>query len=217
MDNVTLIRVVSGLLVVLVVIVVPVYVLLRRPKLSVVVGAGNPYVSANDSSRFVVPRGAVLPSRCVKCSNTPSEPWLTKTFSWHSRQLVCLLLLGLWPYFIAVAIVQKKMRLAVPLCDSCKARRRTRLRIGAALLFSCIPVPWALGCLINDAETGIASALLLGVAMFVAGLVFIALASPLKPTRIGRDSAEFKGACPDFLSALHASASSKTFAVGQQS
>jgi len=214
MDNVTLIRVISGLVVVLVVIVVPVYVLLRRPKISGVVSVEHPYVSSNYSSRFVVPRGAILPSRCVKCANTPSEPWLTKTFSWHSPQLGWLLLLGLWPYLILVAIVQKKMRLAVPLCDSCKARRRIRLRIGAALLFSCIPVPWVIGHLINDAETGLASALFLGAAMFVTGLVFIMLASPLKPTRIGRDSAEFKGACPDFLNAL---TSPKTLAVGQQS
>src|SRR4051812_14070330 len=34
-------------------------------------------------STFVVPKGAVLPNRCVKCANVATEPWLKKTFSWH--------------------------------------------------------------------------------------------------------------------------------------
>jgi hypothetical protein len=220
MDNITLIRVVSGLLVVFLAIAVPVYVLVKRRKESAIAeagGPGDPYVSPHDSDRFVIPRGAVLPSRCVKCGNTPTEPWLEKTFSWHNPALLFLLFLGLWPYVIVAALVQKKIKLAVPLCDACMVSRKKRLRIGIALLLTCIPVPWAITYLINGAETAILSAILLGVVMFVAGLMFTVFESPLRATRIGRDSAEFKGACPDFLASLQFSARSRVFGVGQQS
>jgi len=217
MDNITLIRVVSGLLVVLIAIAVPVYLLARRRKDSVIAEAGDPYVSPNDSDTFVVPRGAVLPSRCVKCGNMPTKPWLEKTFSWHNPALLFLLFLGLWPYVIVAAIVQKKINLAVPLCDACKASRKKRLRIGMVLLLTCIPVPWALTYLIKDAGTATLSAILVGVVMFVAGLMFTVFESPLRATHIGRDSAEFKGACPDFLASLQISARSRAFGVGQQS
>ncbi len=217
MDNITLIRVVSGLVVVLITIAVVVYALVRRGKEHVIAGAGDPYVSSRDGDRFVVPRGAVLPSRCVKCANTPSDPWLQKTFSWHSPALLFLLFLGLWPYVIVAAIVQKKIKLAVPLCDLCKASRRRRLPIGAALLLTCVPVPWAFSYLIKDPGTAILSAILLGVVMFVAGLMFTVFESPLRATHIGRDSAEFKGACPDFLANLQIQPRSHAFVAGQQS
>lgn len=215
MDNVTLIRVVSGLFFVLIIIVIPLYALLKKGKVSVMQGVGAPYLSPNGTDRFVVPRGAVLPARCVKCASTPTEPWLQKTFRWHSPALVCLLFLGMWPYLIVAAIVQKKIRLAVPLCDSCKARRKSRILIGVALLVTCIPVPWAFSYLIKDQNTAILSALLLAVVMLIVGLMFV-FESPLKPTHIGRDSAEFKGACPDFLTSLQFHSAVRAFGAGQQ-
>jgi hypothetical protein len=40
--------------------------------------------------------------------------------------------------------------------------------------------------------------------MFIAGLFFLAYAPPLKAIKIGSASAEFKGACQEFLTNLDA-------------
>lgn len=161
-----------------------------------------PYAEGNG---FVVPRDAILPSRCVKCAKTAAEPWLEKTFSWHHPALYFLLPLGLFPYAIVATIIRKKIKLAVPLCDAHKSIRKKRLWMGALLLLMCIPVPWALASyIIEDAGVAFCIAALLGTVMFVAGVMFTVCESPLRATRIGSASAEFKGACPDFLASLRA-------------
>jgi hypothetical protein len=161
-----------------------------------------PYAEGNG---LVVPRDAILPRRCVKCANTATEPWLQKTFSWHHPALYFLLLLGLFPYAIVAAIIRKKIKLAVPLCDAHKSIRKKRLWTGALLLFTCIPVPWVLASYtIKDAGVAFCIAALLGAGMFVAGVMFTVCESPLRATHIGLDSAKFKGACPDFLASLRA-------------
>lgn len=178
---------------------------------------GGPYVAIVDRGKFVVPRGATLPSLCVKCGRVPSQPWLKKTFSWHSRALLLLLFLGLWPYVIVALIVQKKIKLAVPLCDVCKASRKKRLRIGTVLLLTCIPIPGAIIYSANDVGMATLYAILLGVVMLVAGLMLTLFESPLQPTHIGKESAEFKGACPEFLAALPVGAPPRAFSAAQQS
>jgi len=155
-----------------------------------------PYAEGNS---FVVPRGGVLPSRCVKCANTSTEPSLKKTFSWHHPALYLLLLLGLFPYAIVASIIRKKIKLTVPLCGAHKAIRTKRLRTGVVLLLTCIPLPWVLAAyLIKDEGTAFCVGALLGVGMFVTGIMLTICESPLRAKRIGLDSAEFTGACPEF-------------------
>ena len=150
--------------------------------------------------KFVIPRDAVLPNRCLKCENAPTDPWLTKTFHWHHPAL-CFLLLQPLIYVIVALIVRKKIELALPLCDVHKSIRKRRLWIGWGLLLACIPLPSGLAASVeNDTATGLA--IILGFGMFLAGLVFIACSSPLRVTRIRSDSAEFKGASRDFLANL---------------
>lgn len=150
--------------------------------------------------RLIVPRDAVLPDRCVKCANPPAEPWLRKTFSWHHPGIYVLIISPIL-YIIVALIVRKRVKLAVPLCDAHKSIRRKRLWTAAVLLLGCIPLPiWMAAYINNDAADAVA--ILLGVTMFIVGLVFLLYGSPLRATYIGPNSAEFAGASPKFLAAL---------------
>ena len=153
-----------------------------------------------NGKRFIVPRGAILPSRCVKCSNSPAEPWLKLTFTWHHPGLY-LLLISPIVYIIVAAIVRKRVTLAVPLCEAHKTIRKSRLTTGALLMLGSIPIAWALGAY-ADSESIIAVAWLLGFVLFFTGAVFLIIASPLKAARIGSESAELTGAKPSFLAAV---------------
>jgi hypothetical protein len=154
---------------------------------------------------FVFPRGGALPSRCVKCGTSATDPSLKQIFSWHHPALYLLALFGLFPYAIVAAIVQKRIKLNIPLCDAHKSIRTKRLWIGAVLLLTCIPVPWVVAShTIKDDGTAFVVGLLLGLGMFVTGIMFTVCESPLRAIRIGLDSAEFTGACPEFLASLGA-------------
>jgi len=162
--------------------------------------APTPYAKGNS---FVFPRGSVLPSRCVKCAASATEPPLKKSFSWHHPALYFLALFGLFPYAIVAAIVQKRIELNIPLCEAHKSIRTKRLWIGAVLLLTCIPVPWVIAShTIKDDGTAFCVGFLLGIGMFVTGIMFTVCESPLRATCIGLDSAEFTGACPEFLASL---------------
>jgi hypothetical protein len=142
-----------------------------------------------------------LPARCVKCGNTPIEPWVRITFSWHHPGYYVLLISPLL-YVIVALIVRKRIKLSIPLCKAHKSIRGKRLWIAAVLLVGCIPLPAALGTYVgNDAAEIVA--IWLGIGMFVAGLLFFAYAPPLKATHISSAGAEFKGACQEFLTSLN--------------
>jgi hypothetical protein len=150
--------------------------------------------------KFVVPRDAILPSLCIKCGNAPTEPWLKKSYSWHNP-LVYLLLISPVVYLIVALIVRKKIKLAVPLCSAHRSIRKKRLWLSIILLLGCIPLPVAMAAYIGtDAANTLA--LWLGLGMFVAGVIFYAYVSPIRPTHIWASSAEFTGACPEFLASL---------------
>ena len=153
-----------------------------------------------NGDRFVVPPNAVLPSLCVKCGGVPDEPWLKKTFSWHSPYLYFLLISPLL-YVIVALIVQKRVKLVVPLCATHKSIRRKRIWMASVLLLGCIPIPAALAAYLGNDEAAVIAAFL-GLAMFVGGLIFHACCSPLSARRIGPGSAEFSGACEEFLARL---------------
>jgi hypothetical protein len=162
---------------------------------------GNSYSNTQaKGSHFVIPPGGLLPNRCVKCGAAPTEPWLELTFSWHHPGLFLLLISPIL-YLIISLIVAKKVTLAVPLCTVHKQIRKKRLWTGWLLLIACIPVPVALAVYIgNDAAETLA--VWLGIALSLCGIGFLRAARPIRATEIGPASAEFAGACPDFLDAM---------------
>lgn len=149
-------------------------------------------------NRFVIRRDVALPPHCIKCGNTPVDPWPTITFSWHHPGLYVLLISPLI-YIIVALIVRKQVKMAVPLCESHQAARKKNLSVGALCLLGCIPVPIMLSAAIDDI---VGFSVLLGFALFIAGVTFLMLAQPLKVTQIGQESAEFSGASPTFLAVL---------------
>jgi hypothetical protein len=150
---------------------------------------------------LLVPRGLVLPARCVKCGNASSEPWPRITFSWHHPGYYCFIISPIL-YAIVALIVRKTIKLSVPLCKAHKSIRKKRLLMATVLLIGCIPLPTALGVYVGNDNADIV-AICLGIAMFISGLFFLAFASPMKPTRISSVSAEFQGVCPEFLAGLN--------------
>jgi double zinc ribbon protein len=157
---------------------------------------------------LVVPRDSVLPALCVKCGNTPNEPWVRITFSWHHPGYYFLIISPII-YVIVALIVRKRIKVSIPLCKTHKSIRRKRLWIAAILLIGCIPLPAALAVYVGNDAAGIVSAWL-GIGMFIAGLFFLAYAPPLKAIKIGSASAEFKGACQEFLTSLGAVATNQS-------
>ena len=149
---------------------------------------------------FITPRDSVLPGCCVKCGNPPCEPWLRKTFSWHHPGYY-LLIISPVIYVIVALIVRKRIEVSIPLCRPHKSIRKKRLCIGWILVLGCVPLPSAFAYYIGN-ESANAFAIWMGLFMFLAGLFFLKYASPLTPSRIGAESAEFGGACEDFLAAL---------------
>jgi type II secretory pathway pseudopilin PulG len=150
---------------------------------------------------LVVPQNSIFPARCVKCGNTPIEPWVRITFSWHHPGYYFLLVSPIL-YLIVALIVRKRIQLSIPLCKVHQSIRRKRLWIGGILLGGCIPLPTALGFYVDNDAAGVV-AFFLGMGMFVAGLFFLAYAPPLKATHISSAGGEFKGACQEFLTSTN--------------
>jgi|SRR5271155_2464363 len=149
----------------------------------------------------VVRRGSILPARCVKCGNTPTDPWPKISFSWHHPGYYLFIITPLI-YVIVALIVRKTIKLSIPLCKAHKSIRTKRLWTATVLLVGCIPVPSILGVYVdNDAIVG--ALVWLGIGMFIAGLFFLVSATPLKTASISSEGAEFLGACREFLDGLN--------------
>lgn len=166
------------------------------------------FLDSNESSSgvsvsgdtLVISSDSVLPSFCVKCGNPPADPRVRLTFSWHHPGYYILLISPII-YVIVALIARKRVKVAIPLCQPHKSIRKKRLWIAAVLLLGCIPVPAMFASYVSN-EAADNLAVFLGLGMFIAGLCFLAFASPLRPTSIDSSSAHLKGACPEFLARI---------------
>jgi hypothetical protein len=166
---------------------------------------GAPATLRREDDRLIVPRGAVLPPYCVKCGQ-PATGTVTKNFGWHSPWLYLLIFAGLLLYAIVATIVMKRMKLAVPLCDEHRKSRKTKLTVGWGLLIGCIPAGFILGSMGTDLE---GFGFLLGFAMFIASMVFLAMGSRLMFAKeITEAQATFTNVSPVFLDQIGAAAQS---------
>lgn len=142
-----------------------------------------------------VRRGARLPTICIKCGR-PATGLIKKKIYWHPSWLLALLLLGLWPYFIAVLVMRKNMDLTLPLCETHRKRHRLFQILSWAALVG-------LGLVVlsfyssADQAPAIAG---IGALFVLSGLIFLALTNkPLTATSIGDEFGVFRGAAATFL------------------
>jgi hypothetical protein len=159
----------------------------------------TPYRQGN---RLVVPKGATLPSYCVKCGQPVTGAPFKKTFFWHNPLLFLLVLVNILVYAIVSMILRKRFDLAVPMCAEHLQRRKNLLIATWVLGLGFLPGGILLGSLIHDSDTGVAVGLLTGFLMLIAACVTGAMAVIMRPREITDVSATFSGVCEQFLAML---------------
>lgn len=138
----------------------------------------------------LVPPGASLPDRCVKC-NAPAEGHRKRcNLTWHNPVLYLLILLGLLIYVIVALCIRRTSRVNVGLCPRHRARRRIGIAIGLITLLASITTPFI------AVELNHGLPLLLGVVMFIASLVTLVVFNQVvSPARIDPDGTVLLRGC----------------------
>jgi hypothetical protein len=161
-----------------------------------------PAVAYRKGNRLVVPKGAALPSYCVKCGQPVTGELFKKTFFWHNPWLFLLVMVNILVYAIVAMILRKRFDLAVPLCPEHLQRRKNFLIATWVLGLGFIPGGILAGSLIHDSDTAVAVGLLTGFLLLIAAFVTGAMAVVMRPREITDFSATFSGACEQFLGLL---------------
>jgi hypothetical protein len=158
-----------------------------------------PYRKGN---RLVVPKGAALPSYCVKCGQPVIGEPFKKTFFWHNPWLFLLVLVNILVYAIVAMILRKRFDLAVPLCPEHLQSRKNLLIATWVLGLGFIPGGILVGALISDTDTAVALGFLTAFLLLIAAFVTGGMSAVLRPREITDFSATFSGACEQFLAML---------------
>ena len=161
-----------------------------------------PAAAYRQGNRLVVPKGASLPSYCVKCGQAVTGEPFKKTFFWHNPWLFLLVMVNLLVYAIVAMIIRKRFDLAVPMCPEHLQRRKNFLIATWVLGLGFIPGGILAGSLISDSNTGVAVGFLAAFLLLIGAFVAGAMAVILRPKEITDYSATFGGACEQFLSLL---------------
>ena len=140
---------------------------------------------------------AILPQRCIKCNSEEDVRMKRKQFTWAPPIVYLGLLGGLLPCIILLLILQKKATITYGLCAAHRRKRLNNVWISLSIF------GLAIACFVGAALLEMAALVVLGFLAILAMLIFIAVAGPvLKPQRIDKGVAEFKGCGTDFLAAL---------------
>ena len=157
-------------------------------------------IAARDGSKLVVPHGAQLPDRCVKC-NAPAHGFrLRRRLTWLHPAYLLLLFGGLIFYAIASAVASKSAEIHVGVCPKHRKQRLQAIIGGWSLgLSGAILMPWLA---ISLGSWWIA---LVGVAMLLVGMFGgILVARLVSPSRIDDSRAWLSGASLEYLNELPA-------------
>lgn len=151
--------------------------------------------------------GANLPDRCVRC-NAPAEQRATLKFRHYSARglVLALFCASLVLPLLLLYLMSPSMRIEIPLCAS-HLRRYRLLRYGGGLLLL-TPVIGYLPIMALSVDLGdpVLDGLTFWAALLSFGLggVAMVLASPLRPSFIGREHGLFAGCQSDFRQSLDA-------------
>jgi hypothetical protein len=171
--------------------------------------AGNPYAPpqsiltsrpvdecGRDGKVLIVPAGASLPERCIKC-NKPATMDKPRSFSWHSPGWYLLLLLAVLIYIVVGMTVRRKVKIAIGLCEVHRRRRRAlNWTAIASLLVAC-------AAFFGAAKLDVDALGWIGVlALLVTVIVALVASSSLSPVGIDDSGARFRGCGKAFLDSL---------------
>jgi hypothetical protein len=162
-------------------------------------GIANPGSAYRVGKILVVPAGAALPPRCVKCGVPVPGQFPAKNFRWHPSWVYLLIFIGVLFYIILALVMQKTARIAVPFCTRHRSWRTNMNIVAAVLLLGWIP-EWVVLANLQVDGGWIA---LVTCSMILAGLIVLVIVSnSFSPVFIDRDRAKFKGAGESFLATL---------------
>ena len=157
-------------------------------------------IAAREGNKLVVPHGAQLPDRCVKC-NAPAHGFrLRRRLTWLHPAYLLLLFGGLIFYAIASAVASKSVEIEVGVCPKHRKQRLQAILGGWSLgLSGAILLPW-LAISLQVWWLG-----LVGVAMLLVGMFGgILVARLVRPSRIDDTRAWLSGVNREYLNELPA-------------
>jgi hypothetical protein len=114
---------------------------------------GNSDAVRRDGKWVVMPVGASLPHRCVKCNGEPLDPTKARKLYWHHPAIYILIFVAMLIYIIVALSVRKTAVVEPALCAEHKSKRRTALLVAWGLFLGAFIVPIALSSL--DATGGL--------------------------------------------------------------
>jgi len=157
-------------------------------------------VASREGSKLVIPHGAPLPDRCVKC-NAPAHGFrLRRRLTWLHPAYLLLLFGGLIFYAIAAALASKSAEIQVGVCPEHRKRRLQAIIGGWTLgLSGAILMPW-LAITLGSGWIALG-----GVGMALVGMFGgILVARLVRPSRIDDNQAWLSGVDREYLNELSA-------------
>ena len=166
-------------------------------------GTGGVSPAFGSGKRVIIALNNPLPSRCV-CCNGPASGVKRRTFYWYPPWIYILILLSPLILVLVGLVVRRTARVDIPLCDEHQAKRRKRLWIGWAWgLSSLLGIALAV-VLLNNNQDSLGGFLMLAsfISVVAALIVGQRTASILSIHRIGKETATFNRASPEFIGSL---------------
>ncbi|MDB5302093.1 MAG: hypothetical protein JWO87_3756 [Phycisphaerales bacterium] len=151
-----------------------------------------------EDKKIVASKGAVLPSRCVKCNGPAGGSPITRTLYWHHPALYLLILPGILIYAIVALIVRQSGTVTVCLCNKHRSQRIYAILggwLGALLGIVCLFYA-AVG---HMPELFVPLGIVLFLTSIIAGVI---IARIVTPSRIDAQYLWIRGAGPEFLNTL---------------
>lgn len=152
----------------------------------------------HEGKTVVSRKNMVFPPRCVKCNSPVIEPPMKRTFYWHHPALLLLVLVNLLVFAIVALIVRQKGILHIYVCPKHRKHRLIGILAGWVLGLGGIAV------VIAGVAAGSGALAVLGVIVFLAGMIGALLARLVYPKRIDASFVWLSGCGSEFVQSLPA-------------